>query len=71
MLLAIDVGNTQTVIGVYDGEELRHMWRIATNKNRSFTHFGEMTEVASEMKKLAKKSWGSCYLTDRRGVNPA
>lgn len=44
---------------------------IATNKNRSFTHFGEMTEVASEMKKLAKKSWGSCYLTDRRGVNPA
>jgi len=39
---------------------------IATNSYRSFTHFGEMTEVASEMKKLAKKSWGSCYLTDRR-----
>jgi len=41
---------------------------IATNRNRSFTHFGEMTEVASEMKKLAKKSWGSCYLTDRRAT---
>lgn len=39
---------------------------IATNRNRSFTHFGEMTEVASEMKKLAKQSWGSCYLLDRR-----
>ncbi len=39
---------------------------IATNKNRSFTHFGEMTETASEMKKQAKQSWGSCYLTDRR-----
>ena len=35
MLLANDVGNTQTVIGVYDGEELRHMWRIATNKNHT------------------------------------
>lgn len=35
MLLAIDVGNTQTVIGVCDGEELRHMWRIATNKNHT------------------------------------
>lgn len=35
MLLAIDVGNTQTVIGVYDDEELRHMWRIATNKNHT------------------------------------
>jgi diguanylate cyclase (GGDEF)-like protein len=44
---------------------------IATNRARSFTHFGEITEVASEMKKLAKQSWGSCYLTDRRGVNPA
>lgn len=35
MLLAIDVGNTQTVIGVYDGAELRHMWRIATNKKHT------------------------------------
>lgn len=31
MLLAIDVGNTQTVLGVYDDERLVHMWRIATN----------------------------------------
>lgn len=32
LLLAIDVGNTQTVIGVYDGPVLLHMWRVATNK---------------------------------------
>ena len=31
MLLAFDVGNTQTVLGVYDGEHLVHMWRVATN----------------------------------------
>ena len=41
---------------------------IATNKDRSFTHFGEMTEIASEMKRQAKRSWGSCYLTNRRIV---
>lgn len=41
---------------------------IATSRNRSFTHFGEMTEIASEMKKQAKQSWGSCYLSDRRIV---
>lgn len=35
MLLAIDVGNTQTVIGLYDGERLRRMWRVATNKNHT------------------------------------
>lgn len=32
MLLAIDVGNTQTVLGIYDGDDLRNMWRVATNK---------------------------------------
>lgn len=32
MLLAVDVGNTQTVLGLYEGEELRFTWRIVTNK---------------------------------------
>lgn len=35
MLLAIDVGNTQTVLGVYSGSVLEHMWRIATNKSET------------------------------------
>lgn len=30
MLLAIDVGNTQTMAGVYQGHELLHEWRIST-----------------------------------------
>ena len=35
MLLAIDVGNTQTVHGVYEGEKLLHMWRTSTNKKET------------------------------------
>ncbi len=35
MLLAIDVGNTQTVIGLYSGAELVDHWRIATNAERT------------------------------------
>src|SRR5260221_9253283 len=35
MLLAIDVGNTQIVIGLYDGEQLLDHWRIATNDERT------------------------------------
>ena len=31
MLLAIDVGNTNTVLGLFDGETLRHSWRINTD----------------------------------------
>lgn len=30
MLLAIDIGNTNTVLGVFEGEKLRHSWRIKT-----------------------------------------
>jgi type III pantothenate kinase len=32
VLLAVDVGNTQTLAGVYSGEELLHEWRIATER---------------------------------------
>lgn len=35
MLLAIDMGNTQTALGLFDGEELVHSWRMPTD--RSFT----------------------------------
>src|SRR6266567_1290464 len=31
MLLAIDVGNTNTVMGVFEDEVLRHSWRIKTD----------------------------------------
>lgn len=31
MLLTIDVGNTQTVLGHFEGEELVHHWRIQTD----------------------------------------
>jgi type III pantothenate kinase len=32
VLLAIDVGNTQTQAGVYSGDELLHEWRISTER---------------------------------------
>lgn len=35
MLLAIDAGNTNTVIGLYDGMELLQPWRVATNAERT------------------------------------
>jgi type III pantothenate kinase len=31
MLLAIDIGNTNTVLGVFDGEHLERSWRIKTD----------------------------------------
>jgi len=31
MLLAIDVGNTNTVLGVFNGDVLEHSWRVKTD----------------------------------------
>jgi type III pantothenate kinase len=35
MLLAVDVGNTQTVLGLFDGERLAEHWRVATEAERT------------------------------------
>ncbi|MFO7765763.1 MAG: type III pantothenate kinase [Pelovirga sp.] len=39
MLLVIDVGNSNTVLGVYQGQRLIHDWRIATDKHRPFDEY--------------------------------
>ena len=41
-LLAIDVGNTQTVFGLFEGDELREHWRVATERNRSGDELGAL-----------------------------
>ena len=40
MLLVIDVGNTNTVLGIYDGEELVHDWRIRTVVDHTVDEYG-------------------------------
>lgn len=39
-ILVMDVGNTNTVIGIYDGEELRKDWRLGTVKARTSDEYG-------------------------------
>ena len=39
MLLVIDVGNTNTVIGVYEDDELKHDWRIRTIRETTADEF--------------------------------
>jgi type III pantothenate kinase len=35
VLLTVDVGNTQTVLGLYEGERLHDHWRAATDRERT------------------------------------
>ena len=40
MIFVIDVGNTNTVIGVYEGDALKYHWRIETNRNKTDDEYG-------------------------------
>ena len=40
MLLAIDVGNTNVTIGVFDGARLAHSWRLAALRERTADELG-------------------------------
>ena len=42
MLITLDVGNSHTVIGIYDGEELTHHWRIQTVPERTTDEHGAL-----------------------------
>ena len=42
MLLAVDVGNTPTVLGLYDGERLAEHWRLATEAHRTGDELGAL-----------------------------
>jgi type III pantothenate kinase len=40
MLLVIDVGNTNTVLGVFEGKDLRVQWRLSTNRGQTADEYG-------------------------------
>jgi type III pantothenate kinase len=54
VLLVLDVGNTNTVIGLYDGDVLKHHFRISTNRSATADEIGEL--ISS--------------LVERRGIDP-
>jgi type III pantothenate kinase len=44
VLLAVDVGNTQTVVGLYDGDALGERFRIATEAQRTGDELGALLD---------------------------
>lgn len=50
MLLTVDVGNTQTLIGVFEKDRLEHEWRASTDPKRTADElallFGEFLQLA-------------------------
>ena len=49
MLLAIDVGTTNTVIGAFEGATLRNHWRLQTNQSRTADEYGILLRQLFEL----------------------
>ena len=52
MLLAVDVGNTQTVFGLFDGERLVEHWRVATEDERTADELAALLGRLLELRDL-------------------
>ncbi|MDF1534959.1 MAG: type III pantothenate kinase [bacterium] len=42
MLLCVDVGNTQTVLGIFRGKEITSRWRIRSDRDRTADEYGHL-----------------------------
>ncbi|MCH1626919.1 type III pantothenate kinase [Fredinandcohnia quinoae] len=48
MIFVLDVGNTNTVLGVYSGEDLKYHWRIETSRNKTEDEYGMVVKSLLE-----------------------
>ncbi len=55
MLLVIDVGNTNVVLGVYRGKELVDFWRIGTDKDKTSDEYSVLIDQLFSYKGLDKR----------------
>ncbi len=52
-ILVIDAGNTNTVLGLYQGASLRALWRLATSRERTADEYGVVIHNLFALEKLS------------------
>ena len=55
MLLAIDIGNTHLVLGIFKGDQLVHSWRVVTRRNRTFDEYAVLFRNLFELEGISSK----------------
>jgi type III pantothenate kinase len=56
MLLVLDVGNTNTTMGVYNGDELTHSWRLTSERQRTVDEYGIMCRSLLQLADLESEA---------------
>lgn len=49
MLLVLDVGNTNTTLGLFEGAALVHSWRLSSERQRTVDEYGIMCRTLMQM----------------------
>ncbi len=62
LLLAIDMGNTNTVFAVYDGEDQLAQWRAATRADRTADEYAVWLGQLMEMEGVDKERIGAAVM---------
>src|SRR5260370_26728198 len=63
MLLHIDVGNTNTVLGVFRGEELIANWRLTTARQQTVDEYGVLTRNLFTLAGLDRDAIGGVIIS--------
>ena len=61
--MAVDVGNTQTVVGLFEGEELRGRWRMATEAHRTTEELGAASAGLLRLRGLGLEQVGAMIVS--------
>jgi type III pantothenate kinase len=56
MLLVMDVGNTNTVLGVYEGTKLLAHWRLTTIRDRTVDEYGILSRTLLSLASIEARS---------------
>lgn len=56
MLMVIDVGNTNTVLGIYRKEELVHSWRLLTERERTADEWGILVRTLLNLGEVSNET---------------
>lgn len=61
-ILVIDAGNTNTVLGVYQGATLRALWRLATSRERTADEYGVLIHNLFALENLPTSNIGGIMI---------
>ncbi len=63
MLLALDVGNTNIVLGLFSGKQLRHHWRISTRREGTSDEYNILIEALFSLEHVRRQEIGAAVIS--------